>query len=277
MNPKSLLIIDGNRRESNEQQAAMGGMATGEGYAAVLRRIRPDLQYTIVRPAYADYRPPAIDAGAYYGAIITGSALHVYDAVPEVERQLVLAAEVFDAGIPVFGSCWGLQVACTVLGGRVHANPRGRELGIARGIHANERGREHPLLAGKGAVYDAVAIHTDEVAELPRGSTLLAGNDVSAVQVVAIAQGDKQFWGVQYHPEFSLFDIGTIFLRYRESLIADGFFTSTQALETLAQDFRSLDQNPDQLALSWRYGLGVSILDFDRRTRELRNWLQAID
>ncbi|WP_179957614.1 type 1 glutamine amidotransferase [Exilibacterium tricleocarpae] len=276
MNTKPLLIIDGNKRESNQQQAAMGGMATGEGYAAVLRRIDPAVQYTIVQPAYDDYQKPTFGPDDYRGAVITGSALHVYDAVPEVERQLALAAEVFDCGIPVFGSCWGLQVASTVLGGRVRANPRGRELGIARGICANQQGGEHPLLAGKGPVYDAVAIHTDEVVELPAGATLLASNTISEVQAVVIEQGDKRFWGVQYHPEFSLFDIGTIFLRYGEGLIADGFFTSLPALESLVRDFHSLDQKPDQLALSWRYGLSASVLDFDLRTRELRNWLQAL-
>ncbi len=276
MSARHLLIIDGNERETNEQQITHGGAATGEGYAAVLRQLDPAIEYTIVRPAGDDYRPPDCDRGVYHGAVITGSALHVYDTTPAVERQLTLVSEVFDAGIPVFGSCWGLQVATVVLGGRVHANPRGRELGIARAIRVNDRGCRHPLLAGKGAVFDAVAVHSDEVAQLPAGAAVLAGNAVSEVQALEVRQGDKWFWGVQYHPEFSLLDMAAIFLRYRDGLIDDGFFLSAQDVEAVAEDYRSLHRRPQQLALSWRYGLSSSVLAFASRTRELRNWLEAI-
>jgi GMP synthase (glutamine-hydrolysing) len=44
-------------------------------------------------------------------------------------------------GVPVWGSCWGLQIATVALGGSVRRNPRGRELAIARAITVTEAGR----------------------------------------------------------------------------------------------------------------------------------------
>ncbi len=70
-------------------------------------------------------------------------------------RQIELAKAVFAAGVPFFGSCWGLQVAVTAAGGEVRANPRGREFGFARRILLTEAGREHRLFAGKPAAFEA--------------------------------------------------------------------------------------------------------------------------
>src|SRR6266403_1796200 len=59
------------------------------------------------------------------------------------------------AKVPSFGSCWAAQMAVVAAGGMVRANPRGREMGIARKIALTPEGRGHPLYAGKGAVFDA--------------------------------------------------------------------------------------------------------------------------
>ncbi len=273
MGSKKLLIIDGNKRHTNDAQQALGGKGTGAGYAAVLRQLEPALECTVVTPAYEDYQSGRIALRDFHGAVITGSALHVYDSEPAVRNQLELVTEVFEAGVPVFGSCWGLQLANVVLGGRVAANPRGKEVGIARCIYKTAAGGEHPMLVGKAPVFNAIAIHTDIVTELPSGSTLLASNDNSDVQAVEIVQGDKCFWGVQYHPEFSLFDMAAIYQRHHDTLLADGFVESSQALQTLVNDYLSLDRNPRQLNLNWRYGFDQWVLDFDARTLELRNWL----
>ena len=83
--------------------------------------------------------PTASRSRDYHGAVITGSALNIYSREAAVERQIDLAKAVFAAGVPCFGSCWGLQVGVTAAGGSVVRNPRGREFGFARRISYTRR------------------------------------------------------------------------------------------------------------------------------------------
>jgi GMP synthase (glutamine-hydrolysing) len=79
-----------------------------------------------------------------------------------------------------------LQLAAAALGGRVRTNPRGREIGVARGVALTEAGRGHPMLAGRPAVFEALCFHLDEVEAPPPGAEVLAGNAMSAVQAMAL-------------------------------------------------------------------------------------------
>src|SRR4051812_25981545 len=88
------------------------------------------------------------------------------------------------ASVPVWGSCWGLQLAVMALGGSVRRSPRGRELPIARAITTTDAGRADPLLASRPAVFDALCSHLDEIETLPANSRILAGNEVSAIQAI---------------------------------------------------------------------------------------------
>ena len=105
-----ILVIDGNTAETRARHVAAGGLSSGEGYAATLQQLKPGLDCDIVRPADEEPRLPAgVALKDYAGAAITGSALNVYSREPSVQRQIELAREVFAAGVPCFGSCWGLQ------------------------------------------------------------------------------------------------------------------------------------------------------------------------
>ncbi|MGH8306081.1 MAG: glutamine amidotransferase-related protein, partial [Steroidobacteraceae bacterium] len=116
-------MIDGNRAAIREQQVAAGGSATGEGYVEVLQRLAA-VHCDIVRPADGEVRfASGSGLTSYDGVAITGSALNVYDGGAPIERQIELARAVFAAGVPLFGSCWGLQVAVSAAGGRVRRNP----------------------------------------------------------------------------------------------------------------------------------------------------------
>jgi GMP synthase (glutamine-hydrolysing) len=89
-NPR-ILVIDGNRAATREQQVAAGGQAPGEGYAQVLGRVA-DVSCDIVRPADGEVRFAAGSGLASYdGMAITGSALNVYDGGAHIERQIELA------------------------------------------------------------------------------------------------------------------------------------------------------------------------------------------
>jgi GMP synthase (glutamine-hydrolysing) len=180
---------------------------------------------------------------------------------------------VFDAGVPFFGSCWGLQVAVTAAGGDVRANPLGREFGFARRILLSEAGRAHPLFAGKPGVFEAPTIHRDAVAVLPAGAATLAMNDFG-VQAVSFTHARGTFWGVQYHPEYDYVDIAAAAARYGRLLVEERMFHDVAALEGFAAELRALQANPADEALLWKHGLGPAMRSEPLRLIEIRNWLE---
>jgi GMP synthase (glutamine-hydrolysing) len=270
-----ILVIDGNVAEIRARQMASLGYDSGVGYAQVLHRIDASLQIDIVLAADG---PPKFPAGVglddYDGVTMTGSALNVYNGGPAVTRQIDLAKAVFAAGVPFFGSCWGLQVAVAAAGGEVHANPQGREFGFARRILLTDAGREHPLFAGKPAVFEAPTVHRDGIAALPAGATILARNDFG-VQAAAFTAGRGTFWGVQYHPEYDYLDIAAAAERYGDTLVSEGMFCDRPALTTFAAELRALQANPSDTTLLWKHGLGSAVQTERLRLLEMRNWLQA--
>lgn len=266
-----VLVIDGNRAAVREQQVAAGGSPSGEGYARTLEGLA-GVSCDIVRPADGEVRLTRPLAG-YDGVAITGSALNVYEGGAHIERQIELARATFAAGVPFFGSCWGMQVAVTAAGGRVRPSPLGREFGFARRIELSDAGRRHPMFGGKPAVFEAVTVHRDDIAELPVGAVVLASNDMG-VQAVELRHGPGVFWGVQYHPEYGFAEIAACAVRYGAKLIEDGLFADRAELEAFVADLRALGHSPGDRRLAWKHGLGPAVYQETLKLLELRNWLE---
>ena len=102
--------------------------------------------------------------------------------------------KVFEAGLPTLGSCNGMQLAASVLGGQSSASPNGREDGLARDVTLTEAGRAHPFMAGRIDGYAAPCVHRDEVSRLPDGAVVLATNNHSEVQAFAYENDGIRFW-----------------------------------------------------------------------------------
>ena len=269
-----ILIIDGNVAQIRARQVAALGYDSGTGYARVLHRIDSTLHIDIVTAADGGAIPAGAGLDSYDGVTMTGSALNIYNGGEPVTRQIELAKAVFAAGVPFFGSCWGLQVAVTAAGGEVRANPRGREFGFARRVLLSDAGREHRLFAGKPVAFEAPTIHRDEISSLPAGAAMLAVNDFG-VQAASFTHGQGTFWGVQYHPEYDYLDIAAAAERYGETLVTEGMFRDTAALTAFAAELRALQANPSDTTLLWKHGLGPAIRAETLRLLEIRNWLQT--
>jgi len=268
-----LLVCEGNTAELRAKQVAAGGQVMSDGYADLLRRLLPEAVVDICYPADPGVNLPIGGLEGYDGVAITGSALNVYDGGPNIAPQIELAREVLKAKTPLFGSCWGLQVVTVAAGGSVRANPKGRELSIARRIALTSAGREHPMYAGKASVFEAITVHLDEVETLAPGSTVLATNAQSDVQAAEIRQDGAVAWAVQYHPEFSLGDMAAIVRRYGARLIKEGFFADEPARDAYVADLKTLDREPSNKPLAWRYAIDDTVLDARVRTTEIANWI----
>jgi GMP synthase-like glutamine amidotransferase len=117
-----------------------------------------------------------------------GSVHSVYDVDTIgswVDREVATVRAAHDAGVPVFGICFGAQVLCSALGGDVERSPK-YELGWTE-VDSDDHDIVPP-----GPWF---AWHGDRCV-LPPGVTELARNDVATQ---AFAHGSS--FAVQFHPE----------------------------------------------------------------------------
>jgi GMP synthase (glutamine-hydrolysing) len=124
-----------------------------------------------------------------------------------------VAPELFEAGLPVLGVCYGQQAMVAQLGGTVESG------------HAREFGRatltvvaESPLFRRWLAPGESETVwmsHGDRVAALPDGFRAVAASE--GAPFAAIADETRRFYGVQFHPE-------VIHTRRGEALLAGFLF-----------------------------------------------------
>jgi GMP synthase (glutamine-hydrolysing) len=244
----------------------------------MLRALAPEAWVDVLHPA--DLETPLPDAPAiarYDGVAWTGSSLTLTRPDdPRVARQLELARAVSAAGVPSFGSCWAVQLAAVAAGGACASNPRGREFGLARKIRLSPAGRSHPMFRGKPEVFDAFASHGDEVTKLPADATLLASNDFSGVQAMAVERPGGSFWAVQYHPEYDLHEVARLCHLRAEGLVRQGTFRDLDAAHAWIEEIETLHRDPSRRDIAWRLGIDTDVLDPEVRCREVRNWIDYV-
>jgi len=109
---------------------------------------------------------------------------------------------VFELGVPVLGICYGMQTMAEQLGGKVESSDH-REFGYAQ-IRARGHSKllkeieDHVSPEGFGLL-DVWMSHGDRVVELPEGFKLIASSD--GAPIAGIANEDKEFYALQFHPE----------------------------------------------------------------------------
>jgi GMP synthase (glutamine-hydrolysing) len=131
------------------------------------------------------------------GIILSGGPESV--PLPDSPRA---PAYVYQAGVPVLGICYGMQTMAAQLGGAVQGSDI-REFGYAQ----VEVIKPSPFLSNiedhigdnGNALLDVWMSHGDKVSSIPPGFETLARTD--SCPFAAMANQEKQFYGVQFHPE----------------------------------------------------------------------------
>lgn len=271
------LVVDGYARQGRDELRAGGATPAGELYARMLSRCRQGAHIDIIYPADADSALPRnAELSAYDGIAWTGSSLTIYADDPLVRPQIEFARAAFDAKVPSFGSCWAAQIAVVAAGGRCAANPRGREMGIARKIALTPEGRAHPLYIGKVSVFDAFISHEDEVTHLPSGAVALAANSFTKVQALSVTYRGGTFWALQYHPEYDLHELARLTHCRVEKLVRKGFFADAEAALDYVDKLEILHQDPSRKDIAWLLGIDEDVMNEDVRLIEVRNWIDQL-
>ena len=161
----------------------------------IARRVREAGVYSELHPW--DMSEEDIRDFAPKGIILSGGPESTVAADAPSAPQVV-----FDLGVPVFGICYGMQTMTAQMGGKVE-NADHHEYGYAQ-VRARGHTRllkdieDHTTPEGYGML-DVWMSHGDRVVEMPEGFKLMASTD--SCPVAGIANEEKNFYGVQFHPE----------------------------------------------------------------------------
>ena len=276
LRPK-ILVVDGYKQDAREELVSGGATVAAELYIRMLESLYPNILCDKIFPSDPSASiPQGSNLSDYDGVAWTGCSLTVFEDNLEVRRQIEFARECFQLGIPGFGSCWAAQIAIVAAGGSCRENPKGREMGVARKILLTPEGRGHPMYIGKASVFDAYISHVDEITSIPPGTLILSGNTFTKVQSVSVNFLNGTFWGLQYHPEYNLYEMARLTWCRIDKLLKLGFFKDRDAGENYVRLLETLHKDPERKDLSWILGIDNDVLDQNIRCIEVKNWIENL-
>lgn len=160
----------------------------GAQYAQLIaRRVRQAQVYSEIVPSSMPIEKML--AKNPIAIILSGGPSSVYEA-----GAPTLDSKIFEAGIPIFGICYGFQVMASALGGVVTQTGKSEF-----GRTAIEHDSKSKLLAGLPQSFSVWMSHGDSVTAAPTGFTSSA--KTQDTPIVAFENSDAKLAGVQFHPE----------------------------------------------------------------------------
>lgn len=152
-------------------------------------------------------------------AVITGSWDMVTDKLEWSDYTAKWIRSAIEAGMPLFGVCYGHQLMAHAMGGTVDYHPQGREMGCLE-ITLTEEGTNDPLTRGFPEGFRAHLTHLQTVTKLPPGAQSLASSTHDKNQIIRYT---AKAVSTQFHPEFTP-DIAASLIHLRsETLLNEGF------------------------------------------------------
>lgn len=171
----------------------------GSQYARLIaRRVREQQVYCeIVRH---DLPATRIREMSPRGLILSGGPSSVYEnGAPRCDPAI------FGLGIPILGICYGLQIACDVLGGHVCSAPA-KEYGRAM----CQVSADDDLFADVPREFQAWMSHGDQVSAISDDFAVLA--HTPTCPYAAVRHRTLPFYGIQFHPEVTHTPLGSTIL-----------------------------------------------------------------
>jgi GMP synthase (glutamine-hydrolysing) len=155
------------------------------------------METDVRRPYVGDALPD--DVTDHGGLLVLGGSMGAHDDVdfPWLAETKQLIRQAVVRGTPTLGICLGLQLATVALGGDVHRNPRGQQIGVLD-VGWTVAAQDDLLFGPLTGARRAIQWNDDIVTEPADASVVLARAPTGEVQAVRFA---PRAWGVQWHPE----------------------------------------------------------------------------
>ena len=168
----------------------------------IARRVRESGVYSMILPydtpidKIKELNPKAL--------IFTGGPESVYKV-----QSPHLNKEIYNLGLPILGICYGCQLLCYELGGRVESVTDKRQ---------REYGRTMVSFDTSRTLFDSIPkesivwmSHSDEITMLPSGFKGIASS--ANCPYAAIMNEDKKIYGIQFHPEVTHTEYGKAIIK----------------------------------------------------------------
>ena len=263
---KKLLIVDGNSLEGNLNIKKFKGLTYVPLFTKTINKCG---QYKIdaIYPTKKNFILPRInDLKQYDGILWTGSSLSINATWEFIESQIKLCELCFQSQTPIYGSCWGLQVAVYTAGGKVAVSKDGYEIGIMENLKLTDEGKNHFLFKNKNNPISSFCVHKDYIEQIPQNSIILAYNSFCPVQALEIKYKGGVFVGVQYHPEFDINQMLSTYERLKNTLYENQYFNSKRDYAKEINDLKNkIETNIDAFYNNEVY-----------RILEIKNWLDTL-
>ena len=173
----------------------------GQYNQLIARRVR-DLHVYAEIEQYNAITPGEIKSRGYKGIIFTGGPNSVFDMSSPPSDPAVL-----ELGIPILGICYGCQLTAWMAGGSV-ITAETSEYGKIRLALKKPESRLFQDVPAESIVWMS---HTDRVEQLPQGFEVTASTD--NCPVAAMENEAKGIYAVQYHPEVTHSQFGSLMLK----------------------------------------------------------------
>jgi len=168
------------------------------------------------------------------GWIITGSKHGVYEDLAWIKRLSQLINDIYDAGKPLLGVCFGHQIIAQALGGDVEKSQKGWGLGL----HTYRIDNKPAYMTNLAEQITLNICHQDQVVRPPQAAIVYAQSDFCECAGFYIK--DKVLT-IQAHPEF-LVEFTKDLLNFRSE---DGGGYIPQ--EVVDKAICGLEDNPDRV------------------------------
>ncbi|MBT3213364.1 MAG: C26 family cysteine hydrolase domain-containing family [Deltaproteobacteria bacterium] len=201
-------------------------------FISLFQSIDPALEFTVFDVRLGQYPQTPQECDAY---LITGSRFSVYDDEAWIHKLEKFVVELHSEKHPLLGICFGHQMIARALGGKTEKAAQGWGVGVQSYRKTKTKSWLNPALEN----FSLLAVHQDQVTELPEGAELIAESEFCPNAAFMI---DDHILTFQAHPEFEK-AYSKVLLVLREQILGPEIF---------AAGVKSLDQSiQPQVITNW--------------------------
>jgi GMP synthase-like glutamine amidotransferase len=201
-------------------------------FISLFQSIDPALEFSVFDVRLGQYPQTPQECDAY---LITGSRFSVYDDEAWIHKLEKFVVELHSEKHPLLGICFGHQMIARALGGKTEKAAQGWGVGVQSYRKTKTKSWLNPALEN----FSLLAVHQDQVTELPEGAELIAESEFCPNAAFMI---DDHILTFQAHPEFEK-AYSKVLLVLREQILGPEIF---------AAGVKSLDQSiQPQVITNW--------------------------